>query len=189
VEPLASVALAKKFAHIVIDRKILEKILNTHALAFTMQQQIFSNWCWSANAVSVSKFYTLASAWTQCTLASAELNINSCCNSPLPNGCNVYGYLNTSLARVNHFNRYESASATTWAMVKAEIIAGRPIGARSAWSGGGAHFMTIYGYQEYGGEKYLMIDDPIYGKTTITLATFKTAYKGSGTWTHTYYTK
>jgi hypothetical protein len=177
------------FSRVIIDRRILERLLNTHALSFTMQLQLFSNWCWAATATSVSKYYKPASTWTQCKVASVEKNINSCCNSPLPAGCNTYGTLGSSLTTVGQFNFSEGAASTTWTKVKNEILAGRPIGARTAWSGGGAHFVAIYGYQEYGGQKYLMIDDPIYGKSTMTLATFMTSYRGSGTWTHTYYTK
>ena len=33
------------------------------------------------------------------------------------------------------------------------------------------------------------IDDPIYGKSDVSEAAFKTAYQNLGTWTHTYYTR
>ena len=31
--------------------------------------------------------------------------------------------------------------------------------------------------------------DPIYGKSDLTYTTLETAYQGSGTWTHSYYTQ
>ena len=34
----------------------------------------------------------------------------------------------------------------------------------------------------------LYVEDPIYGATDIAFDTFRTAYQGSGSWTHTYYT-
>jgi hypothetical protein len=181
-------AVARTFSKS-IDRTILQKLLNTRSLAFTMQAQVYSNWCWAATSTSVAKFYSAASAWTQCKVACAEKSLTTCCNTPVPAPCNTYGTLGTSLTTVGHFNKSELAPATTFAKVKAEIQAGRPIGARTAWSGGGAHFVAIYGYQDYGGQQYLMVDDPISGKQTMTWATFQTKYRNSGTWTHTYYTK
>ncbi|MCE3251014.1 MAG: hypothetical protein K0Q67_24 [Cellvibrio sp.] len=49
--------------------------------------------------------------------------------------------------------------------------------------------MVIYGYSIVLGVEYLDIDDPIYGKSHITLDEFSHNYQGSGTWTHTYLTK
>ena len=68
-----------------------------------------------------------------------------------------------------------------------EIDAGRPLGIRVAWSGGGAHFLVVIGYLE-GDTNYVAVDDPIYGKSDLTYATLETAYQGSGAWTHSYYT-
>jgi hypothetical protein len=69
-----------------------------------------------------------------------------------------------------------------------EINAGRPVGARVGWSGGGGHFMVIYGYSVVGGTNYFDIDDPIYGKSHLTVAAFSQNYQASGVWTHTYLT-
>ena len=49
--------------------------------------------------------------------------------------------------------------------------------------------MVIYGYSTIAGLEYFDIDDPIYGKSHLTVNDFSTNYQGSGTWTHTYYTK
>lgn len=173
----------------VIDRNLLAKIFITRTLSFTMQSQIYSNWCWAATATSVVKFYTPASTWTQCKVACSEKGLSTCCSTPVPAACNTYGTLGSSLTTVGRFNKSEAASLTTFAKIKTEILAGRPVGARTAWSGGGAHFVAIYGFQEFGSTKYLMIDDPISGKQSMTWATFQTSYRNSGTWTHTYYTK
>lgn len=180
--------LAARFSK-VIDRDLLARVFITRSLSFTMQSQIYSNWCWAATATSVVKFYTPASTWTQCKVACSEKGLTTCCNTPVPAACNTYGTLGSSLTTVGRFNKSEAASSTTFAKIKTEILAGRPVGARTAWSGGGAHFVAIYGYQEIGATKYLMIDDPISGKQTMTWATFQTSYRNSGTWTHTYYTK
>jgi len=70
-----------------------------------------------------------------------------------------------------------------------EIDAGRPVGARIGWNNGGGHFMVIYGYSLVVGTEWFDIDDPIYGKRHLTVADFSSNYQGSGSWTHTYFTK
>jgi len=79
-------------------------------------------------------------------------------------------------------------STAAFQSVDDEIDAGRPLGIRVAWSGGGAHFLAIIGYLE-DVENYVAVDDPIYGKSDLTYDTLGTNYQGSGTWTHTYYTQ
>jgi hypothetical protein len=49
--------------------------------------------------------------------------------------------------------------------------------------------MAICGYGLIAGVDYFDIDDPIYGKSHLTVQNFSTHYMGSGTWTHTYFTK
>lgn len=158
-------------------------------LAFSMQAQTQTNWCWAANATSVSHFYWwFWNNWTQCRVANAELGHSDCCNSSVPTACNVPWYLDRALTRTNNFVSMTSTQAG-FAQVRAEIDAGRPVGARIGWSGGGGHFVMIYGYSLVIGLEYFDIDDPIYGKSHLTVADFSGNYQGSGSWTHTYFTK
>lgn len=166
---------------------VLGKLFSGRALAFNIQAQTQTNWCWAATSVSVSRFYWTGSAWTQCQVASSELGRTDCCNSPVPSPCNVPWYLDRALTRTNNF--VSLTGQLTFAQVKAEIDAGRPVGARVGWSGGGGHFMVIYGYRTVGLTRYFDIADPIYGNSSPTVTTFSTNYQGSGTWTHSYYTK
>jgi hypothetical protein len=129
-------------------------------LSFDMQQQTETNWCWAAVSTSVAHFYDCASPWTQCTVANGETGRTDCCGSGAAGACNIYGTLDTSLARVGHFNHMVNGSITRGS-VETEIIAGRPIGVRTAWSGGGAHFLAIIGALV---NDYYAVDDPIYGK-------------------------
>lgn len=165
-----------------LGRLFLSKKLN-----FNMQAQTESNWCWAATSCSVSMFYWTGSTWTQCKVACEELGRTDCCLSPVPSACNVPWYLDRALTRTNNF--VSITGPISYANVKAEIDAGRPVGARVGWSGGGGHFMVIYGYSTAGNAQYFNIDDPIYGKSTPTVANFSSSYQGSGTWTHSYYTK
>ena len=74
------------------------------------------------------------------------------------------------------------------AQVQSEILDGRPVGARIGWAGGGGHFVMIAGYR-CDTVGYFDIRDPIYGSSDVAVATFTTSYRGSGSWTHTYYTE
>jgi hypothetical protein len=157
-------------------------------LAFDMQLQTQSNWCWAATARSVSHFYWWWSPWSQCLVVNAELGRSDCCNGTVPSPCNIPWFLDKSLARTNNFVSIVSGQAS-FQQVCDEINAGRPVGARIGWSGGGGHFMIIYGYSLVAGVEYFDIDDPIYGKSHLTVSDFASNYQGSGTWTHTYFTQ
>jgi hypothetical protein len=156
-------------------------------LSFQMQHQQQANWCWAAVSTSVALYYDPLSNWSQCTVANGELARTDCCGAGASTSCNVYGYLDSSLTRVGHLDHMDGSVAEFQA-VDDEIDAGRPVGIRVAWSGGGAHFLAIIGYLE-DVQNYVAVDDPIYGKSDVSYDTLRTSYQGSGTWTHSYYTK
>jgi hypothetical protein len=166
---------------------IFDLLYSSQALNFDMQAQTQSNWCWAATATSVSHFYWPWSGWTQCSVANGELGRGDCCNSPVPSPCNVPWYLDRALTRTDNF--VSITGPVDYQTVRTEIAAGRPVGARIGWSGGGGHFMVIYGCGRAAGIEYFNIDDPIYGKSEPTVSTFSAAYQGTGSWTHTYFTK
>ena len=163
------------------------KLFSSKQLAFNMEAQTETNWCWAATATSVSHFYWLFSTWTQCRVVNAELGRSDCCGATAPNACNVPWWLDKALTRTQ--NLVNVTGQATFQQVRDEIDAGRPVGARIGWSGGGGHFMVIYGYSLVAGTQYFDIDDPIYGKSHLTVTDFSTNYQGTGTWTDTYYTK
>lgn len=121
-------------------------------------------------------------------MANGELGHSDCCNSPVPSACNVPWYLDKALTRTHNFVSIIGQQAS-FQQVREEIDAGRPVSARIGWSGGGGHFMVIYGYSRFLGMEYFDIDDPIYGKSHLAVSDFANNYQGSGTWTHTYFTK
>ena len=162
------------------------RLLRWHRLDFMMQHQQQTNWCWAAVATSVALYYDPASTWTQCAVANGELGRTDCCGTGASGPCNVYGYLASSLTRVGHLDHWAAGTAT-FAQVGTEIDAGRPLGVRTAWSGGGAHFLAIVGYRLI--FDMLAVDDPWYGKSDVSYSAFSTNYQGSGTWTHCYYTE
>jgi Papain-like cysteine protease AvrRpt2 len=156
-------------------------------LPFNMQAQTQSNWCWAATSTSVSRYYSAFSPWTQCKVASDELG-QTCCTPPVPGACNVPWYLDRALTRTNNFVSIQSGTVT-WNTVKSELEKGLVVGTRIGWNGGGGHFMVLHGVSSIGITNYLHIDDPIYGKSVLTYQQFATNYQGSGSWTHTYFTK
>lgn len=177
-----------KLANLVeINYSILDLFYSSMVLSFDMELQTQSNWCWAATSKSVSTFYSVFSPWTQCKVASDELS-QTCCDTPVPSACNVPWYLDRALTRTHNYVSMQSGTIT-WSKVKEELQKGLVVGARQGWSGGGGHFMVIHGVSKSNGVEYLHIDDPIYGKSTLTYTQFATNYQGSGTWTHTYFTK
>jgi len=148
-------------------------------LNFSVQPQTQSNWCWAALSASVGNYYGTGS-WTQCGVASTQLNRN-CCSQPGP--CNVYGYLDSALQTTRSYNGMNQGSLQMSA-IQNQINMGRPVGLRCAWYGGGAHFLTIYGTNG----NYVLVADSIYGYSTRALSSFPGSYNGGGNWTHTYFT-
>ncbi|CAN5266205.1 hypothetical protein BH10PSE9_BH10PSE9_09120 [soil metagenome] len=186
--PFLDIAAASRVNFSQLSLSIGNLIFSSTSLPFDMQAQTQTNWCWAATSTSVSHFYYSASGWSQCSVAGAELGRTDCCNASVPSACNVPWYLDRALTRTANFSSIVGGTIT-YAQILAELKAGRVIGARIGWSGGGGHFMVIYGCARVGSTHYVDIDDPIFGKSHITLATFTSSYQGSGSWTHTYYTK
>jgi hypothetical protein len=158
------------------------------ALPISVQHQLQSNWCWSACACSTSEFYDAATTWGQCKLVNAELGLAGCCNDGASGDCNIPWYLDRVLRRTENFGSMMSGRAP-WGTVRAELDAGRPVGARIGWRGGGGHFVMLTGYRSTGRVHEVDVQDPWTGRSTLAVDVFATNYKNSGTWTHTYLTR
>lgn len=162
-------------------------IFRWRRLAFTMQPQQQTQWCWAAVSTSVSLFYDPSSTWTQCTVANAELGQTTCCQNGSSAACNVPWFLDRALQRTGNLNAF-SSGVTSFADVRTETNAGRPLGVRIGWSGGGGHFVVIEGYKPGLGPQRVAIDDPWWGASDLTYAAFQSSYQGTGSWTHSYTT-
>jgi hypothetical protein len=159
------------------------------SLGFEMQHQLQSNWCWAAVSTSVSRFYNAAGAWTQCSLANAELGETACCADGSTAACNRDWYLDRALSRVGNLQSWSGAPAPL-SEVEHEVNAGRPLGVRIGWEGGGGHFVVLAGYDDPGtGPGLLRVEDPWYGPSRMAYSAFRNAYQGTGSWTHTYHTR
>ncbi|MEU1203697.1 papain-like cysteine protease family protein [Nocardia sp. NPDC005825] len=158
-------------------------------LDFQMQHQQQTQWCWAATSTSVAVYYEPGTPWTQCTVVNAEVGRNDCCGgagSVAP--CNQPWWLDRALQRVGHYNTIVGAQLTT-AQLGLELAATLPVGTRVGWAGGGGHFMVLRGRFMSNGVEYVSVADPWYGDSDVTDATYRNAYQGSGTWTHSYKTK
>ena len=161
----------------------------TGRLAFTMQAQQQTNWCWAAVSASVARFYQARTRWRrQCLVTSRELG-QTCCPAGANSGaCNVPWYLDRALDRVGHLKSWAGTQATM-VQIQREIRAGRPLGARIGWMSGGGHFVVLSGSSMTAAGDFVTVDDPFYGHSTLPLATFQSSYQGSGNWTHSYWTR
>jgi hypothetical protein len=153
------------------------------ALQVPRQEQTF--WCWAATSDGIARCYDSGSTWTQCLVANDALKRSDCCGSEAGGACNTYGYLDRALATVGHFDRWDGQVAA-FGEVGTEVDSERPLGLRVEWSGGGAHFLAIGGYQP--SAEYVHVEDPWYGPSDLPYATLVSRYQGSGSWTHTYWT-
>jgi hypothetical protein len=157
-------------------------------LRFTLQHQLQTNWCWAAVATSAAGFFDRATTWGQCTLVNAELGQAGCCNDGSSGACNVPWYLDRALDRTGNL-KSKSSGTVPWTKIRTEIDAGRPVGARIGWRGGGGHFVVLTGYRKAGKVEEVEVQDPWTGRSSLPLDVFKTNYKNAGTWTHTYLTR
>jgi hypothetical protein len=154
-------------------------------LQFTLQHQNETQWCWAAVTASITAFYR-NTGWTQCNLANNQFGQTTCCTTGSSTACNEPWYLDRALDRVGNLGNF-TAGALSLTQIQSEIDAGRPIGVRIGWPGGGGHFVTITGYSD---QNVVNVQDPWYAPQGVAVdyATFRSRYQGAGQWTHTYRT-
>jgi hypothetical protein len=114
-------------------------------------------WCW-ATSLQMSVSHT-GTAVTQCSQANARFGRADCCNNPTPAGCIQGGWPDYN--RVN-YNSAESVwgTALTFAQIKAEIKANRPVNFSWGWAGGGGHIMVAKGINDDNGGQWVLVNDP-----------------------------
>jgi hypothetical protein len=151
------------------------------SLAFLVQHQNQTNWCWAAVTASIAAYYQ-NKGWTQCRVVNDRLGQVVCCQDGSSTTCNQPFYLDQALGRVGNLANYV-ASPLTMNQIRTEIDANRPIGVRIGWMNGGGHFITVRGYSDQG---VVDVQDPWYGASTVDYVTFVSRYHGFGKWTHSY---
>jgi Papain-like cysteine protease AvrRpt2 len=161
------------------------------ALNFKMQDQEQSEWCWAAVAASTSMHYDPNSGWTQCKVAGAELQVQNCCQDPLPAACNKRWRVHSALRTTKNLTRF-TTNAEKFSVVQHEIDSQRSLCARIGWKGSNSgHFVVIDGYDDSGGLQLLTVRDPNAKVRTaiVNYATLVKGYQGSGVWTDSFFTQ
>ena len=159
--------------------------LPTRRLSIEVQRQRQSNWCWAACTSSVAAFLGSGGRPSQCELAGEAHDERGCCAEKPSEKCNRPWYLDRALKLVDRFDDKRKGPAD-WGTIQAEIDAGRPLGVRIGWRGGGGHFVLITGYRAVVRTPFVRVEDPWTGVSELTIGELSTRYKGNGTWTHTY---
>jgi hypothetical protein len=163
-------------------------------LAFLMEPQCHSNWCWAAVAASVAAYYDEGTYLRQCEIANLELERADCCEAQCgaPDvDVNVTNVFASPLNRVRCFRQLERFKQATVAEVREELLAGRPLCVRTVWPDGGAHFLAIVGcWSDSDGTAMLALDDPFWGRSEYSFDRFSKHYQLlGGKWNDTYYTR
>jgi Papain-like cysteine protease AvrRpt2 len=163
-------------------------------LEFRMEPQRYSNWCWAAVAASVAAYYNQGTYKPQCEIADLELERKDCCTPPDDAAhfdFNVTNVFASPLNRVDCFQRLSRFQQAQPSEVREELEAGRPIGVRTVWPDGGAHFLAIVGcWSDTEGAPMLALDDPFWGRSEYSYDRFSKHYQLlGGKWNDTYYTK
>lgn len=158
------------------------------ALAFVIQHQQQTEWCWAAVSASIDYYFKPSTIWSQCSLANNQLQQSSCCVNGSSAQCNCPWYLDRALSLINRLRSFVSAAAS-FGNIQQEISQKDPLCARIGWSDGGGHFVVIYGYDDSTPNQYVLVADPWWGISQIPYTVFVSAYQGNGAWTHSYYTQ
>jgi hypothetical protein len=166
-------------------------------IAFNMQKQLHSNWCWAAVAVSVARHFAPDSTWCQCRLASRmakleKLKVAGCgtCrnSSGVSRKCDQPWYLDRALRIVKQLNGTPELTPLSFRQTVERIKAGRPVCVRILWGAGpAAHFVVITGYLQTKSGSWVDVEDPDTGSSTWLFEEFLSNYYYSqGAWVDTY---
>jgi hypothetical protein len=139
-----------------------------------------NNWCWAACCQMVFSLFGLTTV-EQCDMATTRFGTD-CCTNPRSSTCD-HGEWPESVYPLYGFNNTKTLRSFTFAEVRGEIDAGRPVECYYDWTQGGAHVALIYGYDA--GTQDLEVHDPWFGSSPRPYAYVLSAY-GMGQWTMSY---
>jgi polyglycine hydrolase-like protein/papain like cysteine protease AvrRpt2 len=150
-----------------------------------LEKPLQSDWCWAAATVSVARYYDANSAWTQGQMVHAQAGRTGCSQLGNSKACNQTGVLDDALSRCGHLSAVVAEKASIQTLIS-QLSINDPVGIRIGWRGGGGHFILACGAELPG---IVLIDDPIHGRSAVNYDSLANDYRGSGSWTHSYYTK
>ena len=137
------------------------------SLTIATENQIASNWCWSATGTSIANYYEGEGAWNQCKLAMKVFAKNDCCTATPVIGPfgrqtswnitvnDAYNKAQPGDAALKATGHYQTSGPykqkISFSMVKQEIDGSRPILIALEYSGlliSGGHAVIITGYND-----------------------------------------
>ncbi|UNK56192.1 hypothetical protein MNQ95_08370 [Pseudoxanthomonas daejeonensis] len=156
-------------------------------LRFRIQRQQQSQWCWAAVNVSVRRYYQPASTLTQCQLVNTRPGRSGCCTNGSSTTCNQPDDTSGVLDGLGHRNTHTDG-IVSYATLRDQAAAGRPLFMRIQWSGGGRHAVLATGVED--GGNVIVCDpgassaaDASLGTTSVwDYDTLQTAYNTTGSW-------
>jgi Papain-like cysteine protease AvrRpt2 len=130
-------------------------------MAFPIEQQLESYWCWDAVTVSVEHYFNASSQLTQQEFAVQALGV------PLAQADQPY-YLQEALSDLDLLSEYLQGSYLTFEEIQQQLATGLPIGVHIAWNEGGSHYVLITGYgTSPGGNPQVYVSDPMLGDSNV----------------------
>ena len=170
-------------------------------IAFALEPQQQSNWCWAAIAVSLARYYGVGE-FTQHQVALAVLGTRQVygeqvyaeqvsgeqvhAESVSPDRFNTVALLEDALRHVGCRASW-TPGRPELRDIAAEIAAGRPVCACLQWRTGDAHYVVLTGCLAETGE--LTVEDPLQGRSLQKFDAFPGVYRSAGTvWRGVYWT-
>lgn len=161
-------------------------------LPLVMQGQDHPEWCWAANASSVSVFLGLGAGVSQCRIASICLDMDCCPPTPDEPPAwqgNTDWRIEPALTAAGNFAP-PAQGRVGMGVVMSQIDAGLPICAHVHWDADQGHFVTICGYDASNRSSDVIVRDPLLpGDQHLPIESFASDYRSGGTWDASYLTR
>ena len=126
-------------------------------MAFSIEQQQETEWCWNAVATSVEHYFDPTSQLTQEELAVKELG--SAADLPL--------YLQDALEGIGKLSA-NPQGFLSFAQIQQQLAANLPVCVHIAWAEGGSHYVVISGYAvSSAGKPQVYVSDPLLPDSSV----------------------
>jgi hypothetical protein len=173
-----------------------------YVMAFEMDQQLRSEWCWAAVTSSLSSFLTPQNELSQCQVVNQILKQKGgatgtvdCCQSGVTSpACNQPNSLGAVLKSNGWLQCYHPFHLPP-DVIRNLINNGKPLPILIYWREangffGGGHYVVITGVgpddPNDHGATLIAVEDPLNGPSLLPYSVLKNQYKGNGCWLYSY---
>lgn len=150
-----------KFLKLKIDYAKFARIPSSSVtLAVDLRSQQTRMWCWAASAQMIMSY--MGTNVNQCIQANNRFSRTDCCTiSPCPSPPNSHPCVTGGWPEFGKYGfTFNTSGALSWAALKGQIDAGKPIAFSWGWDGGGGHMMVVNGYKTWGPFSWVHVLDP-----------------------------